>query len=274
MTEKEKHLDIREKLRNLPSMKVSDDFVMKLQRGINLAEAQPSTQIHKQHQEKLESGFFAKLFGAGKNAWLVPAMGVTAVVFLVFIWVYVVNQNGVNTSSGDKTQTTISQNEEQKQNESITSSDETTPGETLKTQLPGKEITSTFGETHTGRDLNRGDREGGTDVKDETVGTVKATEVFKPTKITTEETEESPSPSIETKSLLKEEERKVDKDGVLGMEKKSATLPSKKKKTDSLSNDDKESEVLEQGKRVTRNVIDQSELEDLNKKVQDKSGVK
>ncbi|MCB0720688.1 MAG: hypothetical protein KDC42_00185 [Ignavibacteriae bacterium] len=274
MTEKEKHLDIREKLRNLPSMKASDDFVMKLQRRINLAEAQPSTQIHKQHQEKLESGFFAKLFGAGKNAWLVPAMGVTAVVFLVFIWVYVVNQNGVNTSSGDKTQTTISQNEEQKQNESITSSDENTPGETLKTQLPGKEITSTFGETHSERDLNRGDREGGTDVTGETTRSVTPTKVVEPEKVADEKTLESPSPSMETKGLLKEEERKVDKDGMLGMEKKSAIPPSKKKKTDSLSNDDQETESLEQGKRVTRNVIDQSELEDLNEKVQDKSGVK
>ena len=156
MTEKEEHLDIREKLRNMPSVKASDDFVMKLQKRINLAEAQPSTQIHKQHQEKLEGGFFAKLFG-GRNAWLVPAMGVTAVVFLVFIWVFVINQSNM-TSSGDKNTQTITKTEQQEDNDQTptSSSDEdTNVGETLKTELPGREITQTFGFTDSRSEIDK-----------------------------------------------------------------------------------------------------------------------
>ena len=166
MTEKEKHLDIREKLRNLPSVQASDDFVLKLQRRINMADTQPSSQIHKQHQEKLEGGFLAKLFGPGRNAWMVPAMGVTAVVFLVFIWVFVINQNNVTTSNQEDSQT-MTQNEKQMEtstgNETSPLEQKTTLGETLKTELPGKEIVESFGYVgEDRRDLSRGDMEGGT----------------------------------------------------------------------------------------------------------------
>lgn len=271
--EKEKHLDIREKLQSLPSVKASDEFVMKLQRRINLAEARPSTQIHKQHQEKLEGGFFAKLFGPSKNAWMVPAIGVTAVVFLVFIWVFVVNQNNMTTSDNNKTQT-ITQSEDQKQGsgENLTSTDEekNNVGETLKTDLPGKEITSTFGYTDSRREIDRKDMDGGTvpSVTDETIGKPEVKMV--PEKVTTEEREETVKGIKGIDDKNKEEENSSMNTGIL---KKSATPPPDKNQRgqDSLGNNEKDNiKTAEQkAKKVNRNVIDQTDLENLQEKVQE-----
>ena len=273
MTEKEKHLDIREKLRNLPSVQASDDFVMKLQRRINMADAQPSSQIHKQHQEKLEGGFFARLFGPSKNAWMVPAMGVTAVVFLVFIWVFVINQNNVTTSNEDA-QTMTSKDTDPStggDNNSSPLEQKTTLGETLKTELPGKEIVESFGYVgEDRRDLSRGDMEGGT--VDE---------------ITTEKTGKSlpEVKKVEAPKLGLTEEETDDKtiDGTLKTEDKvrSATMPGKTDKTTlkkKESNNERKPESTEKDtntfgaeqeakNRVARNIIDQTDLENLQEKV-------
>src|SRR5690606_17326645 len=116
---------------------------MKLQRRINLAEAQPSTQIHKEHKGKLEGGFFAKLFGSGNNTWLVHAMGVTAVVVHVFIWDYVINEDN-DTASGDNQQQSITQTEDETNAGEAENKVRTPMGETLKTEVAGKEITDSF----------------------------------------------------------------------------------------------------------------------------------
>lgn len=271
MTEKEQHLDIREKLQSLPSVKASDDFVLNLQRRINLAEAQPSTQIHKKHQEKLEEGFFAKLFG-GRNAWMVPAMGVTAVVFLVFIWIFVIQQN--NTTSDTSNNQTLSQDQEQtpeSKEEGLTSNDEQKDnvGETLKTKLPGTEITSTFGYTDSRSDLDRGMLEGGITDKTDTEQPDRI--ISKPTVTMTEDEEtESPAPSMEVRGMKKEEEKSTMKTGVM----KDAKKKTETKSTDSLGNNTSEEKIKssDEGKRVTRNLIDKTDLENLQEKVEE--GVK
>lgn len=272
MTEKEKHLDIREKLRNLPSVQASDDFVLKLQRRINMADAQPSSQIHKQHQEKLEGGFFARLFGPSKNAWMVPAMGVTAVVFLVFIWVFVINQNNVTTTNQEDSQTMTSNDSETKtggDNNTSPLEQKTTLGETLKTELPGKEITESFGYVgEDRRDLDRGDMEGGT--VDE-LSTERSGREITPKKV------EAP-----TLGLTEEESDDKTVDGMLKTEDKvrSATMPGKTDKTvkKKETNNEKKPTSTEKDtntfgaeqeakNRVARNIIDQTDLENLQEKV-------
>lgn len=272
MTDKEKHLDIREKLQSLPSVKASDDFIMKLQKRINLAEAQPSTQIHKQHQHKLEEGFFARLFG-GRNSWIVPAMGVTAVVFLVFIWVFVINQNNITTSN-DSNDQILTQSEEQNpggENEILTSNEEeNNVGETLKTKLPGTEITSNYGYTDSRTELDRGDLEGGL-TADEMVSERPEVKISQPT---TTEDDATPSPSKEIRGLKDEEEEEKSsmRTGVL-KKKESSVVPGDKKTTDSLGNTSEDKiKSSDEGKRVTRNLIDKTDLENLQEKVEE--GVK
>ena len=275
MTEKEKHLDIREKLRNLPSVQASDDFVLKLQRRINMADAQPSSQIHKQHQEKLEGGFLAKLFGPGRNSWMVPAMGVTAVVFLVFIWVFVINQNNVTTSNEDTQNQTMTSND----SETKTGGDDnslleqkTTLGETLKTELPGREITESFGYVgEDRRELSRGDMEGGTtdELSREETPTVK---------------EPAPVKMVEEKPRGNEIKEEKTTDGLLKTDDKvkTATMPGKTDKTGNKkeSNNEKKasdtekdtnvsSKEKEARNRVARNIIDQTDLENLQEKVEE-----
>ncbi|HLT23568.1 MAG TPA: hypothetical protein VK004_00445 [Ignavibacteria bacterium] len=265
MNEKEQHLDIREKLRNLPAVQASDDFVMKLQRRINLAEAQPSTQIHKEHKEKLEGGFFAKLFGSGNNTWLVPAMGVTAVVFLVFIWTYVINQNN-DTASGDNQQQSITQTEDETNTGETENKLRTPMGETLKTEVPGKEITESFGFTDSRTELDVRDTDRGTltNVEEEYTGMrskeLPEVKISQPTTTITEEKEASPSPGI------------YKPDGKIGDDKmRTGTMPSKDKKDakKKVESKDETDSSFESGKRVTRNLIDQTDLENLQEKVEE-----
>lgn len=93
MLEEEKFLDIREKLKNLPQVQASDDFVNALQRKINLIDAENSASLHKKNVEKLEEGFFSRLFGPARNPWLIPASGFAVVLVLVFAWVFLISNN-------------------------------------------------------------------------------------------------------------------------------------------------------------------------------------
>lgn len=269
MNEKEQHLDIREKLRNLPTVQASDDFVMKLQRRINLADAQPSTQIHKEHQEKLEEGFFAKLFGQGKNAWLVPAMGVTAVIFLVFIWTYVINQNNVTTTNNTDEES-ITQSEE-KTNTGETENKTGTPlGETLKTEIPGREITESFGFTDSRSDLTERDTERGTLTNVDEYSGTRTTELPKVKMVeppigTTDEKDAMPSPGI-YKPSDKTPDAKID-----DKFKTSSTLKTEKEKA-SKKKESKEGETddsLETSRRISRNVIEKTDLENLQEEVEE-----
>jgi hypothetical protein len=265
VNEKEQHLDIREKLRNLPAVQASDDFVMKLQRRINLAEAQPSTQIHKEHQEKLEEGFFAKLFGTGKNVWLVPAMGVTAVIFLVFIWTYVINQNNVTTENNSN-EPSMTQSEEQTNTGETENKTSTSLGETLKTEIPGKEITESFGFSDSRSDLTERDTDRGTMTNiDELSGTrseeLPKVKIVLPTTEVSDEKEASPKPGI-YKSDGKTSDDKF----------KSSTMPSTKVKDAEKKKETKKEETedsLGMERRVSRNIIDQTDLENLQEKVEE-----
>jgi hypothetical protein len=98
--EDERHIDIKRKLKNLPKVQASDDFVNSLQRKINLVEAEKSSRsIHKKYVDNIEKGFFAKILGSRKNPWLIPALGFTVVLFFIFTVVYInVKQNNLDIS--------------------------------------------------------------------------------------------------------------------------------------------------------------------------------
>jgi hypothetical protein len=92
--EEEQHIDIREKLLNLPKMKASDDFVNALHRKINLSEAEAG---QKKITEEVKESVWVKLFGKKKALWLVPSFGVTIVAFIVIsIYLFPTNKDSVN----------------------------------------------------------------------------------------------------------------------------------------------------------------------------------
>ena len=100
MHEEEKHIEIKKKLKNLPKVKASDDFINSLQRKINLLEAEKgSRSIHKKYVDNIEKGFFAKILGSQRNPWLIPALGFTVVLFFIFTVVYInIKQNNLDIS--------------------------------------------------------------------------------------------------------------------------------------------------------------------------------
>lgn len=87
MHEEEQHIDIREKLLNLPKVKAGDDFMNALQRKINLADAEVN---QKKIPEAEKESIWVKLFGKKKNPWLIPSFSLTMVAILV-LTVYVLN---------------------------------------------------------------------------------------------------------------------------------------------------------------------------------------
>jgi hypothetical protein len=99
--EDEKYLQIREKLRSLPRVKASDNFMVSLQHKINLADAETrhlGSTIHKQTHERIHQGTLSRFFGFQQRPWLIPSLSFTVVIFLVLIAVYFgyFNTSGTN----------------------------------------------------------------------------------------------------------------------------------------------------------------------------------
>ena len=90
MLEKDKHLDIREKLLNLPKVKASENFESKLLSRINLEEANSSNTSEKtQFSERPVAGFFASIFGK-RNPVIISSVSF-AIVAIIIIGIYFVN---------------------------------------------------------------------------------------------------------------------------------------------------------------------------------------
>lgn len=116
--EDEKYLHIREKLRSLPKVKASDNFMVSLQHKINLIDAEShnlSSTIHKETHERINQGAFAKFFGFQQRPWLIPSLSFTVVIFLVLTIVYF---GYFNTSGTNDTQTAPGNNQTITQNNS------------------------------------------------------------------------------------------------------------------------------------------------------------
>ncbi|HEX2786849.1 MAG TPA: hypothetical protein VHP32_03015 [Ignavibacteria bacterium] len=113
--EDEKYLQIREKLRSLPRVKASDNFMVSLQHKINLVDAEArhlGSTIHKQTHERLQQGTLSRFFGFQQRPWLIPSLSFTVVIFLVLIAVYFgyFNTSGTDMQTSNNSPQTITQN--------------------------------------------------------------------------------------------------------------------------------------------------------------------
>ena len=144
MHEEEKHIEIRDKLKNLPKIKASENFLNSLQKKINLLDAEKSGKsIHKKYIENIERGFFGKIFGSQRNPWLIPALGFTVVLFFIFTVVYInVNNNNLNITGEQTKDEKQLATDESKTPPTLENKKESTDAE--KEELPGKEITEDF----------------------------------------------------------------------------------------------------------------------------------
>jgi hypothetical protein len=87
--EEEKYLEIREKLRNLPKVKASDDFFAKLQSKISEIESTESAFVTDAAPDhRAEGGFFQRLFDRRENPWLIPASGFALVLLVAGIFYF------------------------------------------------------------------------------------------------------------------------------------------------------------------------------------------
>lgn len=83
MNKEEKHIEIREKLRNLEPVKAGDNFVHTLNSRIIEIEAE-KRKVHEKKYDGGKGGFLKNLFGNMQYPWLVPAAGFTILIFFVF----------------------------------------------------------------------------------------------------------------------------------------------------------------------------------------------
>ena len=303
MSEKEKYLDIREKLKSLPRVEASDDFVNQLQAKINIIEAEKqSNSIHKENIEKLEGGFFAKLFGQSTNPWLVPAFGVTAVIALVFVWVFVISNNNTSedmTSSGEKTGEQITGNSKGDRKDNIVSKEEKTEtgGEE---EIPGENIANDLdiGRNESGLSSRLSTSDSRTERDDEFTGDIELAPVRK---VTEEETgvmdQKVVSPGVDMerkegvvskKSGKSPNPKEIDGTVKESRETISATMPKDKKESDKSSKKEEGMEKNKQNnveiqtltdevkqeseseKTSINNVIDSTSLESLRERVIEK----
>ena len=303
MSEKEKYLDIREKLKSLPRVEARDDFVNQLQAKINIIEAEKqSNSIHKENTEKLEGGFFAKLFGQSTNPWLVPAFGVTAVIALVFVWVFVISNNNTSedmTSSENNTSEQITGNSESDRKDNLVSKEEKTEtgGEE---EIPGENIAN---DLDIGRNESLSSRlstsDSRTDADDEFTGDKELAPVRK---VTEEETgvmeQKVVSPGVDMertdgvvskKSGKSPNPKEIDSTVKESPKTKASTMPKDKKGSDKSSKtegglekneqknveaqtltDEVKQESNESEKTSINNVIDSTSLESLRERVIEK----
>jgi hypothetical protein len=131
--EEEQHIDIREKLLNLPKVKAGDDFMNSLQRKINLEEAEPT---QKKISEDVKEPIWVKLFGKKRNPWLIPSLSLTILALFV-VSVYVLN-------SGNKDLVPTMSDFQKKESQSGFTPDIKKPQEDSKDKISNQDIAGEF----------------------------------------------------------------------------------------------------------------------------------
>lgn len=113
MDNEEKYLDVRERLKNLEQIKASDDFEKKLHYKIIAIESEKRKEHIKKYDEN-RGGFLRNLFSNRQYPWLIPAVGVTALIFFIFYITYLgKNTPENNISSTQKTEQSEQKNSQQ-----------------------------------------------------------------------------------------------------------------------------------------------------------------
>ena len=133
MQEEEQHIDIREKLLNLPKVKAGDDFVNLLQRKINLADGGLN---QKKITDEVKESIWVKLFGKKRNPWLIPSLSLTILAVFV-VSVYVLN-------SGNKELVPTMSDFQKKESSSGFTPDIKKPLEDSKDKITNQDIAGEF----------------------------------------------------------------------------------------------------------------------------------
>ena len=133
MQEEEQHIDIREKLLNLPKVKAGDDFVNSLQRKINLADGGLN---QKKITDEVKESIWVKLFGKKRNPWLIPSLSLTILAVFV-VSVYVLN-------SGNKELVPTMSDFQKKESSSGFTPDIKKPLEDSKDKITNQDIAGEF----------------------------------------------------------------------------------------------------------------------------------
>ena len=124
--EEEKYPEIRNKLLSLPKVKASEDFMMKLQHKINLADAEEkSAKIKANTAGKSKKKFF------GFSGWLVPSLSFGAVAGIAFLVVYI----GFIKTAKENTGIDNVASTQEKSNSEITKSEDKVPGTRVPDQI-------------------------------------------------------------------------------------------------------------------------------------------
>lgn len=144
----EEHIDIREKLLNLPKIKAGEDFHNSLLTKINLLETDSLKNVKPliNTSSAPSEGFFLKLFGSLKRPGLAISYGFGVIVIAGFFAVYIIMKNSdkisvqspVVTSENTVIKTESGNNSENK-NLADSRKEET------KKELPGKELKTDYG---------------------------------------------------------------------------------------------------------------------------------
>lgn len=124
--EEEKYPEIRNKLLSLPKVKASEDFMMKLQHKINLADAEEkSAKIKANTAGESKKKFF------GFSGWLVPSLSFGAVAGIAFFVVYI----GFIKTAKENTGIDNVASTQEKSNSEITKSEDKVPGTMVPDQI-------------------------------------------------------------------------------------------------------------------------------------------
>ncbi len=146
MDKEEKYTDIRDKLRNLETVKAGDNFVHNLNSRIIEIEAE-KRKVHEKKYDEGRGGFLKNLFGNMQYPWLVPAAGFTVLIFFVFYVTFLSKNASENIPqvSSDKKQELSEQKNIPSENNGSQDKEPNTENESGKTlngndKLSGKDI--------------------------------------------------------------------------------------------------------------------------------------
>lgn len=125
MTEDEKYTDISDKLKKLPRLKASDDFMTKLESRIAQEESERSSVKKRQYAEE-NYGILDKISMWVRNPWLAPVMGI---LIFAFIALYVTQFNKHETFNDTKQEINQMDNNSGKQNPELNKNPEEKPSD-------------------------------------------------------------------------------------------------------------------------------------------------
>jgi hypothetical protein len=248
--EEEKYLEIREKLRNLPKVKASDDFFAKLQSKISEIEFTESAFVTDAAPDhRAEGGFFQRLFDRRENPWLIPASGFALVLLVAGIFYFSsVDRQQIAQETDTETLTQVSP-----EDNSVTGKDANDELKQMKTEpVPGESIAENTQEAADERTLT------------DQVAPVTPTESS-----VQPETRTRPEVKMEVESIITDEERINQNFRSSALEKNDAKPSNRNEVSITTKKEDTNRTARSRRSPVQVSTIKQVELETLKEKISD-----